>query len=111
MRGRAFYGQLTIGTDNGPQFTSKAFRSHLADIGVAHRRGGYRDPESQAFIESWFGTLKTKEVWPNFYESLARARRGIGSFIADYHDHPHSGLGYRTPDEALATWEEQNRAA
>lgn len=111
MRNRAFYGQLTIGTDNGPQFTSKAFRAHLGDIGVVHRRGGYRDPESQAFIESWFGKLKMKEVWPNSYESLARARRGVARFIADYHNHPHSSLGYSTPDEALATWEDQNRAA
>jgi putative transposase len=26
----------------------------VAELGVTHRRGGYRDPESQAFIESWF---------------------------------------------------------
>ena len=25
----------------------------LGALGIAHRRGGYRDPESQAFIESW----------------------------------------------------------
>jgi hypothetical protein len=28
-----------------------------------HRRGGYRDPESQAFIESWFGKLKQRLAW------------------------------------------------
>jgi hypothetical protein len=30
----------------------------LAELGIRHRRGGYRDPEGQAFIESWFGKLK-----------------------------------------------------
>jgi len=56
-------GQLTLGTDNGSAFTSRAFRSALQALGVCHRRGGYRDPESQAFIESWFGKLKEREVW------------------------------------------------
>src|SRR5690349_15104891 len=34
----------------------------LSSLGVAHRRGGYRDPESQAFIESWFSKLKERCV-------------------------------------------------
>jgi putative transposase len=50
--------QLTLGSDNGTAFTSRAFRARLAEHGITHRRGGYRDPESQAFIESWFGKLK-----------------------------------------------------
>lgn len=27
------------------------------ELFIAHHRGGYRDPESQAFIESWFSKL------------------------------------------------------
>jgi transposase InsO family protein len=50
-------GTLTLGTDNGSAFTARAFKAVLAGLGIAHRRGGYRDPESQAFIESWFGML------------------------------------------------------
>jgi putative transposase len=45
-------GRLTLGTDNGSAFTSRAFRARLDELGITHRRGGYRDPESQAFIES-----------------------------------------------------------
>ena len=52
--------RLTIGTDNGTQFTSRRFLRHLADHHISHRRGGYRDPESQAFIESWFGQFKKR---------------------------------------------------
>ena len=51
---------LTLGSDNGTAFTSRAFRARLAEHGIVHRRGGYRDPESQAFIESWFGKLKQR---------------------------------------------------
>jgi putative transposase len=47
-------GTLTLGTDNGSAYTSRQFRARLSELGVTHRRGGYRDPESQAFIESWF---------------------------------------------------------
>ena len=56
-------GTLTLGTDNGSAFTARAFKAVLAGLGIAHRRGGYRDPESQAFIESWFGKLKERCVW------------------------------------------------
>jgi putative transposase len=48
-------GELTLGSDNGSAFTARRFRATLAELGIRHRRGGYRDPESQAFIESWFG--------------------------------------------------------
>jgi putative transposase len=42
---------LTLGTDNGSAFTARATRLVISGLGVRHRRGGYRDPESQAFIE------------------------------------------------------------
>jgi hypothetical protein len=74
---------------------------------VCDRRGGYRDPESQAFIESWFGKLKEREVWLNEYETLDDARQGIGGYVERYHHRPHSGLNYRTPDEVARTWEDQ----
>jgi len=51
-------GTLTLGTDNGSAFCARATRLVMSGLGVAHRRGGYRDPESQAFIESWFSKLK-----------------------------------------------------
>ena len=100
-------GELTLGSDNGSAFTARRFRARLAELGIKHRRGGYRDPESQAFIESWFGKLKQREVWLNEYETLDDARRGIGGYVDRYHHRPHSGLDYRTPDEVRRTWEDQ----
>lgn len=40
-----------------------------------------RPPKSQAFIESWFGKLKEREVWRNEYETLADARAAIGGYV------------------------------
>jgi putative transposase len=104
-------GELVLGSDNGSAFTARRFRQKLAELGIRHRRGGYRDPESQAFIESWFGKLKQREVWLNEYETLDDARRGIGSYVDRYHHRPHSGLDYRTPLEVRQTWEDLQRLA
>jgi putative transposase len=99
-------GTLTLGTDNGSAFTARAFKLVLSGLGLAHRRGGYRDPESQAFIESWFSKLKERCVWLNEFETLDQAREVIGASIDTYHHRPHSGLNYRTPAEVAQTWDD-----
>ena len=100
-------GELVLGSDNGSAFTARRFRARLGELGIRHRRGGYRDPESQAFIESWFGKLKEREVWLNEYETLDDARAGVGGYVERYHHRPHSSLNYRTPLEVRQTWEDQ----
>lgn len=99
-------GQLVLGTDNGSAFTARRFKQVLSGLGIAHRRGGYRDPESQAFIESWFGKLKERLVWRSEFETLDEAREAIGAYVERYHHRPHSGLDYRTPKEVRQTWED-----
>jgi putative transposase len=96
--------QLTLGTDNGSQFTSRDFRKHLSARGITHRRGGYRDPESQAFIESWFGQFKKRCAWRTEWETIEDARTAIAAYVDSYHRRPHSGLGYRTPTEVARAW-------
>jgi putative transposase len=99
-------GQLVLGTDNGSCFTARKTKEVMRELGITHRRGGYRDPESQAFIESWFGRLKRREVWCNEYETLEDARLAIGAYVDRYHDRPHSMMAYRTPNEVAASWRE-----
>jgi putative transposase len=101
-------GELTLGSDNGTAFTSRAFRARLGELGIAHRRGGYRDPESQAFIESWFSKLKQRCVWREEFETLDEARAKIGAYIERYRHRPHSRLAYRTPREVAATWKDHD---
>jgi putative transposase len=101
-------GELTLGSDNGTAFTSRAFRVRLTEHGITHRRGGYRDPESQAFIESWFSKLKQRCIWREEFETLDEAREAIGRYVDRYHHRPHSGLAYRTPREVAATWKDHD---
>jgi len=100
-------GELTLGTDNGTAFTSRAFRARLAEHEIRHRRGGYRDPESQAFIEPWFSKLKQR-IWREEFETLDEARHAIGAYIERYHHRPHSRLAYRTPREVAQTWKDHD---
>ena len=101
-------GRLTLGTDNGSAFTSRAFRARLGELAITHRRGGYRDPESQAFIESWFSKLKQRCIWREEFETLDEAREKIGAYVDGYHHRPHSRLAYRTPREVAETWKDHD---
>jgi putative transposase len=101
-------GQLTLGTDNGSAYTSRTFRARLSEQKITHRRGGYRDPESQAFIESWFAKLKLRCIWREEFETLEQARAAIAAYIDAYHHRPHSGLAYRTPAEVAHTWKDHD---
>ena len=68
--------QLVLGTDNGTAYTSRGFRARLQELGITHRRGGYRDPESQAFIESWFGEAQApRGLAPRLRDPRRRPRR------------------------------------
>lgn len=101
---------LTLGTDNGSAFVARATRAVISDLGLTHRRGGYRDPESQAFIESWFSKLKERLIWRTEFETLDQAREEVGAYIEHYHDRPHSRLNYRTPREVRQTWDDAQGA-
>ena len=101
-------GMLTLGTDNGSAYTSRKFRGRLSELGITHRRGGYRDPESQAFIESWFSKLKLRCIWREEFETLDQARAAIATYINAYHHRPHSGLAYKTPAEVAQTWKDHD---
>jgi putative transposase len=55
-------GQLTLGTDNGSQFTSRDFRRHLSARGITHCRGGYRDQSRRH--SSSPGSDSSRNAWP-----------------------------------------------
>jgi Integrase core domain len=76
------------------------------EVAVCQARGGYRDPESQALIESWFAKPKERCIWLHEFETLEQAREVIAAYVDRYHDRPHSGLAYRTPVEVAQTWKD-----
>jgi putative transposase len=101
---------LTLGTDTGSAYTARQTKAALSGLSVADRRGGYRDPESQAFIESWFSKPKERLIWRTEFETLEQAREALHAYINSYHDRPHSRLSYRTPAEVRKTWDDAKDA-
>ncbi len=78
-------GQLVLGADNGSACTARRIRMVLSGLGIPHRRGGCRDPESQAFIESWFRYLKERCVRRSEFETFDQAREAIAAYVDAYH--------------------------
>lgn len=91
-------------TDQGTQFTGKAFTGLLEQHGVSismDGRGSYRD---NLFIERLWRTVKYEEVYLKAYQDGRDARIGIGNYFRFYNtERPHQALGYRTPAEVFAT--------
>ena len=77
-------GELTLGSDNGSALTARRFKARLAEQGIRHRRGGYRDPESASTgWETFLGAviqagLAVTGTWPMRTE-LGNRMRAMGS--------------------------------
>ena len=95
------YGTPEIfNTDQGVQFTAAAFIAQLEANGVRVSMDGKGRFLDNIFIERLWRSLKYEEVFTKAYESVAEARRGIGSWIRFYNDErKHQALEYKTPKE------------
>jgi putative transposase len=87
-------------TDQGTQFTGKAFTGLLEqhEIRISmDGRGSYRD---NLFIERLWRTVKYEEVYIHAYPDGRAARTGIRDYFWFYNTkRPHQALGYKTPAE------------
>ena len=54
-------------TDNGPEFTGKAFTSHLAELGITHHCIPPRSPNHNAVCERFQGTALQESYRPAFH--------------------------------------------
>jgi putative transposase len=88
-------------TDQGSQFTGRAFTGVLADNGIAismDGKGAWRD---NVFVERLWRSVKYEEVYLHAYDSVSEARASIGRYLDFYNGRrPHSSLDGATPDQA-----------
>ena len=83
--GRVPYGhELTLRIDRGPQFTARSFREVASILNVRLEYAGIQCPEDKPYIESFFGSYKTEELYRNEYNSLAEARTEWESYRVWY---------------------------
>ena len=92
---------LVLHADNGAPQRSFTLRAKLQDLGIepSYSRPGVSD--DNAFIESWFRTLKYMPAYPSKgFADLDQARAWAMRFIDWYNgEHRHRGIGFVTPNQ------------
>jgi len=85
-------------TDQGAQFTSRAFTERLQKGGVRISMDGRGRALDNVFVERLWRTVKYQEVYVRDYESVRDARQRLARYFAFYNEERfHQALGYRTP--------------
>jgi putative transposase len=92
-------GTLIVHSDRGMQFASAAYRQVLAQHGLVasmSRKGNCYD---NAFIESFWSSLKYELVYHQRFATFAEARSAIFNYIETFYNRTrlHSSLAYLSP--------------
>ena len=92
-------------SDRGSQFTSHAFARELASWGFRPSFTGTGACLDNAYIESFFATLKKEVVYQHAFATREEARKALFAYInVTYNRYRlHSSLGYQSPDAFEAT--------
>lgn len=100
-RQRRSPAELIHHSDQGSQYASNGFRSHLETAGIQQSMSGKGNCYDNAMAESFFATLKTEEVDAASYETRQQAKTSIFSYIEGFYNpkRRHSSLSYLSPDE------------
>ncbi len=92
-----------IVSDNGPEFTSRAFLAFCERRGIDLRFIQPGKPTQNAYVESFNGKFRQECLDTHWFTTLDDARRAIEVWRIDYNEvRPHSSLADRTPAEFAA---------
>jgi len=85
-------------SDNGPEFTARAIRQWLRDLGVKTLYIEPGSPWENGYIESFNGKLRDELLNVEIFTTLFEAQVLIENWRKEYNQiRPHSALGYRPP--------------
>ena len=89
---------LIFHSDRGSEFAAYAFRDRLERLGITQSMKRPRELGDNAYIESFFGSLKADIVHGRSFASDVDLLAAISSYIRRYNrTRVHSSLGYRSP--------------
>lgn len=95
-----------VRTDNGPEFTSRAFIAWAQGHGIRHLLIEPGRPMQNGYIESFNGRFRDECLNEHWFETLQQARAEITAWRIDYNEvRPHGSIGRIPP----ARFAEQHR--
>ena len=98
-----------VRTDQGPEFTCKAFDQWAYEHGVTPLLMQAGKPTQNAYIESFNGKLRDECLNEHWFRNLHQAQKIISAWRRDYNQQrPHSSLDYLTPAEFAVNQRQQS---
>jgi putative transposase len=99
-----------VRTDNGPEFTCRAFIAWAQSHGVRHILIQPGRPMQNGYIESFNGKFRDECLNEHWFQTLQQARSEIAIWRQDYNEvRPHSSLGRIPPAEFAQRHRTQNQ--
>ena len=93
-------------TDQGVQFTARAFTARVERAGAQVSMDGRGRCLDNVFVERLWRSVKYEDVYLRGYESVPDLERGLAAYFRFYnHERLHQSLGYRTPADVHASKE------
>ena len=90
---------LLFHSDQGTNYTSKAFMSYLKALGIQQSFSRASTPYDNSVMESFFKSIKTEKLYRTDFRSEREIRKAIKEYVHCYNSkRPHSIINYRTPD-------------
>ena len=90
---------LIVHSDRGSQYASAAYRQVLAQHGLLASMSRTGNCYDNAFIESFWSSLKYELVYHHRFATFAQARTAVFDYIETFYNRTrlHSSLAYRSP--------------
>ena len=93
-----------VRTDNGPEFTCRAFIAWTQSHGIRHILIEPGRPMQNGYIESFNGRFRDECLNEHWFLTMTHARDIIERWRIEYNtERPHSSLGNLTPEEYART--------
>ncbi len=87
-----------MNSDQGCQYTSKAWTGALKKAGVKISMDGKRRWIDNVFVERLWRSLKYEDIYLHEYQNLVQLEGGVGAWLIFYnHERRHQGLQNETP--------------
>ena len=91
---------LIFHSDQGSQYTARAFRQLLKKLKITQSFSNAGTPHDNAVMESFFSIFKKEEFYRSKYRSEKELRNKVEEYILFYNQkRPHTTLNYKTPEQ------------